>query len=255
MNLKLSILGAAIAMTVTADSIAWNAQTNTLTMSDEAGTGPPQQGTGPGGIPTRWWNGDGNGPANLVQWTFDNNYPYYCTIDGSRAGYGTKGPSTDYSSTVEPGYVVMTGSGLIPAAEAPPVDPGNPPGGGGIPPGTAMGHDTIPCPNGQVKKSYSQPMVLELPNQPAGKPGMLGLMRTAPQIGGDLEAGPATIEWIDQDTGNPMSMSGDAPVTAWYGTDQKIEGALFYAKVGSTIRVTVPDPLKPWFIDYRTPNA
>lgn len=258
MELKLSTIGAALAITVVAGSATWNDQTKTLTATDDAGTGnPPAQGTGPGGIPTRWWNGDGNAPQNILQWTSDNNYPYFTTLDGSKFGYGTIGPSVDFSSTVEGGYVVMVGTGIIPAAPAnpqpqPPNPNPTPPGGGDIPAG--YGYEQISPPaSGQgiypKNGAYNGPMVLDFINQPPGKPGQLGFIKTFPQTGGDLDAGPADFAW----SGGERKF--DAPVTVYYTTDQPNGYGYPQAAVGSTIRVVVPDPLKPWSTDYRLPSA
>lgn len=122
-----------------------------------------------------------------------------------------------------------------------------------LPPGA--GYATItPPPTGQQKYDYASAMILDLVNQPSGKPGQLGFLRTAPQIGGDTEAGPATVEWTDP-SGVRQTRTFDAPVSIWYITDQPNPGAYIECKVGSTIRLSVLNPSKAWFLDYRTPNA
>lgn len=147
---------------------------------------------------------------------------------------------------------LRSAGGPIPPGPDPIPIPPNPNPIPPLPPG--VGYDVIPNPNGQVKKDYGSAMILDLPTQPAGKPNELGLLRTAPQIGGDTEAGGATVEWTDG-SGVRQARTYDAPFTAYYTTDQPNEGAYFQCQVGSTIRVSVLNPVRPWFLDYRTPNA
>lgn len=125
-----------------------------------------------------------------------------------------------------------------------------------LPPGAGYARVDPPT-SGQGKYNYNIPMVLDLIAQPVAKnANTLGFIKTAPQIGGDTDAGPALIEWTGFD-GLAYSRPYDAPVTVWYSTSPSNPNSYLQPqpRPGSTIRVSVLNPTKPWFLDYRTPTV
>jgi hypothetical protein len=154
--------------------------------------------------------------------------------------------------TYPTGVIATVDNGGSPPDPGPGPSPG--PGPDPIPPG--VGYQVITPPaTGQNKYSFNGPMVLDLVDQPPGNAHAVagGRLTTAPQIGGDLEAGDMKADYIDLQ-GNPQTITAGPPATIWYSTDVLRPGSVFQAKPGSTIRVSVLNPVRPWYLEYVLPN-
>lgn len=148
--------------------------------------------------------------------------------------------------------VSMSSSGGTPIPPIPVPPNPTPP----LPPGVGFARIDPPA-SGQGKYNYNIPMILDLIHQPVAKnANVLGVIRTAPQIGGDTDAGPLKLEWTDAQ-GINHSREWDAPATVWYSTNPSNGNSYLQPQPapGTTIRASVLSPNKPWFIDYRTPTV
>lgn len=241
-TLKLMRLGVALATISLADGV---------TAVVDSDNPPPdvQHDPGPGGIPVRWPNSDGGAQGAITQWQMDHpDFPFTITLNGRAIGYPGVGPSVDFSSKIESGYVVMAGTGLISAATPEP-QPGAEPQPGGTPIPTGGGDAEL---HGQKQYPFPGDFTKTFRNiQPPRVAGdsHTGWFKFFDSKHGDNIPGKITIEY-----GGAAPLITSPGDSVFYSCGGDLPGARFNVQPGASITVTGTEIDGPITMDARTPD-